>query len=86
MTDPGCPREMRTVRVPDTRKNFSSCPCFKCPTHNGCMKENKEKLFCSRSVTRCDLVRVGCICGECQVASRYLLSGNYYCGEGAAKF
>jgi glucose/arabinose dehydrogenase len=71
-------------RVPDTPENFAKCICMNCPTHNACMKERKHGLFCARDKTDCDFVRMGCICGECPIATNYRLTDYYYCDIGSA--
>jgi hypothetical protein len=49
------------------------------------MKNNDERLFCSRGKTECDLEKRGCLCGTCPVEREYGLTDFYYCAEGAAK-
>ena len=71
--------------VPDTEENTEMCLCPGCPTHNECMKDNNERLFCSRGKTSCDLEKRGCLCGTCPVERNYGLTDFYYCAEGAAK-
>ncbi len=73
------------MAAPDTKENLMKCICMNCPTHNDCMKEKKEGLFCARGKTTCEMTRVGCICGECPVQNDYRLSGMYYCEEGASE-
>lgn len=73
------------MKVPDTKENAGMCICPNCPTHNSCMKEKNENLFCSRGKSECKVVRQGCICGECPVASRYRLNELYFCDNGQAK-
>lgn len=71
------------MKVPNTKENMDLCFCPGCPTHNDCMKEKKEKLFCGTDKTECELKKQGCLCGECPVASKYQLSKLYYCESGA---
>ncbi len=71
--------------VQDTEENAERCQCPTCPTHNQCMKSNKEHFFCSRGNTKCDPKMRGCMCGTCPVWAEYELGGYYYCVEGAAK-
>ena len=71
--------------VPDTEENSGSCLCPGCPTHNECMKNNDELLFCSRGKTNCDLEKRGCLCGTCPVERNYGLTNFYYCTEGSVK-
>lgn len=84
--EPSCIMEIRTKRVPDTKENYEMCYCGSCPTYNQCMSQSAEKLYCSRNKTGCNLERLGCVCGECNVAIKYALSSNYYCVIGTAKF
>ncbi len=72
------------MKVPDTKENFDMCICLNCPTHNSCMKEKTEKLFCAKGKSACEITRQGCICGECPVASQYRLNKLYFCDEGQA--
>ena len=71
--------------VQDTEENAELCLCPGCPTHNECMKDNNERLFCSRGKTNCDLEKKGCLCGTCPVERNNGLTDFYYCAEGAAK-
>lgn len=71
------------MKVPNNDENYQNCICNGCPTHNECMKEKKEKLFCSRGKSQCKIEKQGCICGECPVASKYNLNKLYYCVNGA---
>ena len=71
--------------VQDTEENAELCLCPGCPTHNECMEDNNERLFCSRGKTDCDLEKRGCLCGTCPVERNYELTDFYYCAEGAAK-
>ncbi|MBE0429322.1 MAG: DUF2769 domain-containing protein [Thermoleophilia bacterium] len=71
------------MKVPDTKENLEKCICMGCPTHNDCMKERMQGLFCSRGKSDCELDKQGCICGECPVKSEYMLAGMYFCVNGA---
>ena len=71
--------------VPDAEENAEMCLCPGCPTHNECMKDNNEQIFCSRGKTECDLEKKGCLCGTCPIERKYELTEFYYCTEGAAK-
>lgn len=71
--------------VPNTKENADMCNCPNCPTHNECMKEKSEKLFCSKGKSICKLLHQGCICGECPVASKYRLNNLYFCDRGKAE-
>jgi hypothetical protein len=73
------------MKVADTKENLMKCICMKCPTHNKCMKDKMEGLFCARGKTTCELEKNGCLCGECPVASENDLEGMYYCEKGAAE-
>ena len=71
--------------VPDNDENANRCLCPGCPTHNECMKNNEEKIFCSRGKTECKPAEKGCLCGTCPVEQEYELNDFYYCINGAAK-
>ena len=71
--------------VEDTERNSSRCRCPGCPTHEGCMSRNDERLYCSRDRTDCDVTAHGCLCNECPVWSDNRLGGRYFCIEGAAR-
>ncbi len=86
MTGPERVGEVRKRRVPDTEENFQMCYCPACPTYNQCMREDKQRLFCSRGRTDCSLIKIGCLCGECNVAIKFALSRNFYCENGPAAF
>jgi hypothetical protein len=73
------------VIVPDIDKNAERCLCPDCPTHNECMKSNKEKFFCSLGNTECDIEKHGCLCGSCPVWDEYGLDAWYYCEIGPAQ-
>jgi len=73
------------MKVPNNPDTKEKCICPNCPTHNSCMKEKKEKFFCSLGKSGCGFDRQGCICGECPVASDYSLNDLYFCESGAAK-
>lgn len=81
-----CPASIKEARVRDTKENAGRCYCPECPTFNECMIGKEERLYCARGSTRCPLTRLGCICGECEVAIENGLSANYYCAGGPAKF
>jgi hypothetical protein len=83
---PGCPAAVKEARVKDVKENAERCACPKCPTFNECMIGNGERLYCARGSTRCPLTRLGCVCGECDVAVECGLASNYYCDGGPAKF
>ena len=71
--------------VPDTEETMKKCICGGCPSHNQCMKENMEGLFCARAKTTCELMKNGCICGACPLTAEYSLDKMYYCEIGAAE-
>lgn len=73
------------MKVPNTKENTDKCICPNCPTHNACMKEKAEKLFCATGKSKCELTKQGCICGECPVASQYRLNDLYFCNSGKAE-
>ncbi len=74
------------LHVPDTKKNEARCICPGCPTHNSCMKDKGERLFCARGKSSCTIERSGCICGECQVKAGYRFPRLYFCDTGAARW
>lgn len=76
---------MAEIIVPDTEENASKCRCPGCPTHNECMKSNKEQIFCSRGNTNCKVEKHDCLCGTCPITPEYGLIDYYYCVQGAAK-
>ena len=71
------------MKVPDTPLNRLRCICGRCPTHNSCMKEKPELLFCSMGKSDCPLVKVSCLCPQCPIEMQYRLSLMYYCDFGA---
>jgi len=73
------------TKVPDTEETLKKCICGGCPTHNQCMKEKMQGLFCARGKTDCEITKNGCICGACPLASEYRLDKMYYCEIGAAE-
>lgn len=70
--------------VANDADNAELCICPTCPTHDDCMKDNDELLFCARGKTRCEPSSQGCVCGECPVWSRNSLGSYYFCLMGAA--
>jgi hypothetical protein len=73
------------AEVADTPENMQKCICGGCPSHNQCMKDKKQALFCAVGKTDCELAKNGCICGACLVASEHKLDKMYYCEIGAAQ-
>ncbi len=73
------------AKVADTPENMQKCSCRGCPSHNQCMKDKMQGLFCARVKTDCELTKNGCICGACPVASEHKLEKMYYCEIGAAE-
>lgn len=71
--------------VEDSDTNSSRCLCPGCPTHDDCMKETAERLFCARGRTECDTSGRGCLCTGCPVSAENRLGGKYFCMEGAAR-
>lgn len=86
MTDRKCPVDAKLVWVDDTEDNAKRCACPSCPTYDDCMKGRNEELYCARGPSGCSFRRLGCVCGECDVAIEHGLSSNYYCDGGPAKF
>ncbi len=62
-------------------KNFVKCICFKCPSHNICMKLRLQKVFCATGNSGCEVENEGCICAKCPVQKEYGLKELYYCKE-----
>lgn len=63
----------------DNLENVKKCICFKCPSHNKCMKERGLVLFCARTQSNCEVHRHGCLCNICPVAKENNLTGTRYC-------
>lgn len=72
------------MQVPDTPENMAKCICMKCPTHNQCMKDNMEGLFCAKGKATCELEKISCICGDCAIYGEYSLGSSFYCEIGRA--
>jgi hypothetical protein len=71
------------AKVTDNQENLDKCICGNCPTHNQCMRDNTEALFCARGKSACKFPKNGCLCGACPVASENGLEKMYYCEIGA---
>ncbi|MCJ7472557.1 MAG: DUF2769 domain-containing protein [Actinobacteria bacterium] len=71
------------MKVPDTQENLMKCICGSCPSHNQCMKDKMQGLFCAREKSDCEIEKKGCICGQCPLFSEYGLENLYYCINGA---
>ena len=73
------------ITVAKNEENMQKCVCPECPSHNTCMKENMEGLFCSPEVGKstCEFDKNGCICGTCPVQLEHELMSGYYCESGA---
>ena len=67
------------MKVPDTQENLMKCICGSCPSHNKCMKDKMQGLFCAREKSDCKIEKKGCICGQCPLFSEYGLENLYYC-------
>lgn len=65
--------------VPNTQKNADRCLCRGCPTYNECMRDNNERIYCSRGNTDCEFDEIDCLCGSCPVWHEYGLKSFYYC-------
>lgn len=65
--------------VPNTQKNADRCLCPGCPTYNECMRDNNERIYCSRGNTDCEFDEIDCLCGSCPVWHEYGLKSFYYC-------
>jgi hypothetical protein len=66
-------------------ESMKKCICGGCPSHNQCMKDNMQGLFCAKGKSSCEFDKNGCICGSCPLASEYRLDKMYYCEIGAAE-
>lgn len=84
--------------VPSTNENLDKCLCRGCPTHNGCMTEKNELLFCANGKSNCKVELDECLCEGCPVDIQYKLTANldlmermilklnkFYCENGPAK-
>lgn len=67
------------MKVPDTKEDAGLCICPNCPTYNECMEKGGQMLYCARERSDCEVIRQGCICGQCPIASQYLLSERFFC-------
>jgi hypothetical protein len=70
------------AKVPDTPENMAKCICGQCPSHDACMKEKMEGLFCAKGKSSCEVTQKGCICGVCPLTPEFSLSKLYYCETG----
>ena len=73
------------AKVPDTKESMMKCVCGGCPSHDQCMKDKMEGLFCAKGKSSCPVTRNGCICGGCPLTAEYDLDKMYYCEIGAAE-
>ena len=73
------------AKVPDTKENLMKCICGSCPSHDQCMKDKMEGLFCARGKASCEFDKQGCICGTCPLTPEFGLDKMYYCETGAAE-
>lgn len=68
------------VKPKDNEVNFNKCICESCTLYHDCNKEKKEKLFCGRKKSECEMdAKKMCICGMCPVYSENNLEGAYFC-------
>lgn len=68
------------IKPQDNQENLALCICEKCPLFTVCNQENKEKLFCARKKSLCEMdIKKMCICGMCKVFDRNKLTGGYFC-------
>lgn len=70
---------MANPTVPNTEENAKRCLCPGCPTYNECMRNNNERIYCSRGNTECEFDEIHCLCGECPVWKEYMIKSFYYC-------
>ena len=73
------------AKVPDTKENLMKCICGSCPSHDQCMKDKMEGLFCARGKASCEFDKQGCICCTCPLTPEFGLDKMYYCETGAAE-
>lgn len=75
------------TKLDDTEENSRRCICPECPTFlaDECPKEKMEGLYCAKGRSGCDMVRKGCVCGNCSVWKESNLSKGYFCINGEAK-
>ncbi|MCX6745886.1 MAG: DUF2769 domain-containing protein [Candidatus Parcubacteria bacterium] len=71
--------------VQDTHENSEMCNCPNCPSHNDCMKDKGEVLYCARGKSSCEVKSKGCVCPGCQVYKENNLNSAYYCLSGKAE-
>lgn len=86
------------MSVPDTNENMEKCFCKICPSYNRCMGDSKERLFCAKGKSNCNIEKAACICETCPIDKEYNLTANldlmekvllnmnqFYCMNGHAK-
>lgn len=73
------------AKVPDNEDTLKKCICGGCPSHDACMRDKKEALYCARGKSGCEVPHNGCLCGACPLASQYNLDKKYHCKTGAAQ-
>jgi len=68
-------------KVPNTKANMNRCICGQCTTYMSeeCPQNNVEGLYCVAGKTSCDLLKKGCLCGDCPIWKEYKLSKGYFC-------
>lgn len=71
--------------VPNIKENADRCICPECPSHNECMKDNKELLYCSNGISSCEFEKWGCVCLHCPIQVEYKIFGLFYCEKGVYK-
>ncbi len=71
------------AKVPDTPENMAKCICGQCPSHDACMKEKMEGLFCAKGKSSCEVTQKGCVCAVCPLTPEFDLGKLYYCETGA---
>ncbi|MFC1875224.1 DUF2769 domain-containing protein [Chloroflexota bacterium] len=71
-------------KVPDTQENLNKCICGGCPSHNQCMKDKMEGLYCAKGKSTCEFEKIGCLCAVCPLTPEFNLDKLYYCEIGAS--
>ena len=85
----GILEQMEKMSPSDRQKTMDlargDCICGDCPTHDACMKEKEELLYCLTAKSACTVVKKACLCPNCPLTPRMGLSHAYYCARGSEK-
>jgi hypothetical protein len=81
--------QMEKMSSSDRQKTMDlareDCICRECPTHDACMKEKEELLYCLTLKSACAVAKKACLCPTCPLTPRMGLSHGYYCARGSEK-